>query len=68
MSQKIELMMDSQQVQRLAEKARELTNDYGLGLSQSCHVLLDMIDDGSFAYKPKKKKTGPEKGDEKLDL
>lgn len=56
MAQRIELLMDSSMIRRLQSLARNWSGDPSLGLSQSCHVLLEAVDAGDFVPKPEPKK------------
>jgi len=61
MAQKIEVYIDSSVARRLQELARNWSGDPSLGMSQSCHVLLDAVDSGEFVPKPKEVKKAKDK-------
>lgn len=56
MTQRIEMHLDSSMARRLQVVARDWYGNPSLGLSQSCHVLLEAIDSGKFVPKPEPKR------------
>ena len=57
MMQRVDLLVESADVARIKDLAAQIFGADGLGLSQSCNVVLKAAVDGSLVYKKPQRKT-----------